>query len=388
MIARLSAWTIGLLMTSVALAQVIAPSGPSRVDSPAPGPAPAIAPAPAEQPHIDVVFCIDCSGSMGPVIEAAKQKVWAIVSQVAKAKPAPVLRIGLIGYGNADRTWRIFKLTDDLDEVYKNLMTFKDEGWGDEYVGLAVHKATTEMPWADGKQVLKLIYVVGNETARQGPAEFDYTKTAPAAIKREIIVNAIYCGDRESGQETWQEMARLADGQYAQIAAQGGVVAVQTPFDKELLDLNTRLNGTYLGYGVAGREGAANQMAQDAAAGSVGAPAAADRVAAKSSAQYYNGRWDLVDASKNKDFKLDEVKTEQLPAEMQKMTVEERKAHIAKLTAQREEVRKQIQDTAAKRDAFVKEELAKQGTTGDKALDKAVTESLKQQAEKKNFKFE
>ena len=48
---------------------------------------------PQDRPHIDVVFCIDCSGSMGPVIETAKQKVWSIVNQIAKAKPAPELRI-------------------------------------------------------------------------------------------------------------------------------------------------------------------------------------------------------------------------------------------------------------------------------------------------------
>src|SRR6476469_2506037 len=75
-----------------------------------------------DKPHIDIVFCIDCSGSMGPVIETAKQKVWAIVNQTAKAKPSPALRIGLFGYGNLDHTSRSFPMTDDLDEVYKNLM--------------------------------------------------------------------------------------------------------------------------------------------------------------------------------------------------------------------------------------------------------------------------
>src|SRR5689334_22491304 len=64
-----------------------------------------------DKPHIDIVFCIDCSGSMGPVIETAKQKVWAIVNQTAKAKPAPVLRIGLFGYGYFDKRSRAFPLT-------------------------------------------------------------------------------------------------------------------------------------------------------------------------------------------------------------------------------------------------------------------------------------
>src|SRR5258708_3541683 len=50
----------------------------------------------SEKPHIDVVFCLDCSGSMGPVIETAKQKVWSIVNEIARAKPSPILRIGLL----------------------------------------------------------------------------------------------------------------------------------------------------------------------------------------------------------------------------------------------------------------------------------------------------
>jgi len=37
---------------------------------------------PADKPHIDIVFCIDCSGSMGPVIanvrpQSNRQKIWA-----------------------------------------------------------------------------------------------------------------------------------------------------------------------------------------------------------------------------------------------------------------------------------------------------------------------
>src|SRR5687767_14004872 len=90
---------------------------------------------------IDVVFCIDCPGSMGGIIETAKQKIWRIVNEIARAKPTPRLRIGLIGYGDADRSHRMYPLSDDLDLVYQNLMTFKDEGWGDEWVGLAIGEA-------------------------------------------------------------------------------------------------------------------------------------------------------------------------------------------------------------------------------------------------------
>src|SRR4051812_1456111 len=66
-----------------------------------------------ESPHVDIVFCIDRSGSMSGVIETAKKKVWSIVNEVAKAKPSPVLRIGLIGYGSGERLTHELALTDD-----------------------------------------------------------------------------------------------------------------------------------------------------------------------------------------------------------------------------------------------------------------------------------
>lgn len=351
--------------------------------------APAAAPA-DDKPHIDIVFCIDCSGSMGPVIESAKQKVWAIVNQTAKAKPTPVLRIGLFGYGDFDKRSRAFPLTDDLDEVYKNLMTFRDERWGTEWVGWAVKRATDDMKWSEGRQVLKVIYVVGNETAHQGPDDLDYTKTAPAAIAKGIIVNAIYCGniDPTTGPPSWREMAKLADGRYMQIAGDGGVIAVNTPFDDELGKLSSKLNTTYCAYGPAGAGGQQNQAAQDQNAAGLGKHVAAERAMAKAApAQYTNARWDLVDRSRQKDFKWAEIKDEQLPEELKKLPPQERQAYVEKLGKERDAIQQQIKELASKRDAYLKEETQKKGLTGDKAFDNAIRESLKEQAQKKGYEF-
>ena len=345
---------------------------------------------PTDRPTIDVVFCIDCSGSMGGVIETAKQKVWAIVNEVAKAKPAPVLRIGLYGYGNGEGPFRKFELTDDLDEVYKNLMTFKDEGWGSEFVGLAIHRATDEMNWAQGRQVLRVIYVVGNETARQGPEQFDYAKTAPAAIAKDIVVNAIYCGDvdYQAATPTWMEIARLADGQYMEIAGEGGGIVLATPFDPQLATLNEKLNATYLGYGARAGAGAANQLAQDTNAAGLGGAVLAERAMAKSAAQYQHAGWDLVDASKQPEFDLSKIKDEDLPKEVRDLPADQRRAFIDAKSKERDAVRQQIQDLATKRNAYVAEEIKKQGLTGDAAFEEAVKKSIVKQAEEKGFTFD
>src|SRR3954470_8792571 len=88
----------------------------------------------APKPKVEVVFCLDTTGSMGGLIEGAKQKIWAICNQVASGKPTPDLRVGLVAYrdrGDAYVT-RVIDLTDDLDDIHKQLMGFRAEGGGDE----------------------------------------------------------------------------------------------------------------------------------------------------------------------------------------------------------------------------------------------------------------
>jgi hypothetical protein len=242
------------------------------------------------------------------------------------------------------------------------------------------------MKWARGKQVLKVIYVLGNETARQGPADFDYARTAPAAIKEGVLVNAIYCGN-SGGQETWREFARMADGSYLEIGGQGGAVVVKTPFDAELEKLSARLNTTYVPFGREGEVRQRNQAVQDTAAKRFGAPAAAERSLAKATDQYNARLWDLVDASREKDFDWAKVKATELPPEMQKMTVEERKAYVAKKAGERAAIQKEVRELGQKRDAFVQDEIKKQGLKTAGTFDDAVRKSLKEQAEKKGFKF-
>src|SRR6185436_8739513 len=169
-----------------------------------------------ERGKVDVVFCVDRSGSMDRVIETAKRKIWTIVNEVAQQKPTPILRIGLIGYGSADKDIKFFPLSTDLDKVYENLTTFRCDMGGDEWVGWALQQAAERMEWASERKALKMIFMVGNETAAQGREDVMYTKTAPLAIKKDISVNVIYCGKPNPEEErTWREVASLADGFYS-----------------------------------------------------------------------------------------------------------------------------------------------------------------------------
>ncbi len=332
---------------------------------------------------VDVVFAIDCSGSMGPVIETAKQKVWSIVNTMAKETPKPIIRIGLFAYGNADKDARLYDLSDDLDEVYKNLMNFKDEGWGTEWVGWAVKQATDKMKWSSEKNALKVIFVVGNETARQGPKELDYSKTAPEAIKKSIIVNAVYCATpSEKPDPTWIEMAKLADGTFVAIDQSGGSVSIETPMDKELSELSKKLNDTYIHYGDSGKTYKDNQTEQDNNSFKHGGLANDAERACQKVWSYDCSRWDLVDAMKNKDFKLEDIKKETLPKELQSKSLEELRSYIATKSKERDELQAKIKDLGEKRQKFIDEEIKKRNLDDSKSLDKNLKEIILHQMRK------
>ncbi|MEK7867119.1 MAG: vWA domain-containing protein [Planctomycetota bacterium] len=351
--------------------------------------APLAALADHERAAVDVVFCIDRSGSMSGVIQTAKEKVWAIVNDIARIRPTPVLRIGLIGYGSADTEFKSFPLTDDLDAVYGNLMTFQTDMGGDEWVGAVVGKATNEMGWSTDKDALRIIFVVGNETAMQGTPDNMYTVTVPRAIAKDIVVNAIYCGGPGPDEErTWREVAKLADGAYTVIDESGGAITIETPMDQELAELNGKLNGTYLPFGAAGAEGQANQVMQDANSHANGAASnMAQRAMAKSWDGYNCARWDLVDACAQEGFKLEEVKDEALPEEMRKMSTDERRAHIAAKKSERDALMKRINELGRSRQDFIDAKVKAEGLTQDKAFDEAVRKAVREQAARRGMAF-
>src|SRR5262249_56885078 len=80
----------------------------------------------AAKPKVEVVFCLDTTGSMGGLIDGAKAKIWAICNQIAGGKPTPDLKVGLVAYRDRgdDYITKVFDLSDDLDAIHGHLKTF------------------------------------------------------------------------------------------------------------------------------------------------------------------------------------------------------------------------------------------------------------------------
>lgn len=341
---------------------------------------------------VDLAICLDTSGSMSGLIEAAKQKLWAIVNDLALAEPTPDLRVALLTYGSpsygAETGWVRMQtpFTGDLDLVSERLFALGTAG-GAEYVGRVLQSSLAELGWTASESALKLIIVAGNESADQD-RECPFREMCGNAIARGIMVNSIYCGSvADSVAPEWREVATLADGHFASIDHNGGTVIVSTPFDDRLAELGTSLNTTYIAFGAFGAQGQARQQAEDANAQSLNSAAQAARTAAKAGKMYRNSGWDLVDASREADFDLEAVAEEDLPENIRSMTAQERRQYIDEMFARRQAVQAEIAEINRQRQAFIEDEMTKQGLDESKSFDAAVRNAIRAQAESKGFLF-
>lgn len=347
--------------------------------------------APEPPKAVDLVICLDTSGSMEGLIHAARQKLWSVVSELATAKPTPDLRLALLTYGSPghDDTGHVVlqaDLTRDLDLVSERLFALETRG-GEELVGRVVHHALANLSWTEGDAV-RILFVAGNESADQD-REKPFREQAEAAAARGIAVNAVYCGGADDGDAVgYRELAAIGNGRFASIDHDHGTVAVATPFDEELARLSREINRTYVGYGEVAEAARERQVAQDANAASAGAPAAAQRAAAKAGRLYRNASWDLVDRMDEEGFDLSQIPEEALPEELREIEPTARLAWLERKKAEREAIRDRIRELAEAREAFVREEMAKRKLDDSKSLDRALEDAIREQVAHGGFEFD
>ncbi|HEY3450786.1 MAG TPA: vWA domain-containing protein [Myxococcales bacterium] len=331
------------------------PVTPTPMAEPSPEPAQPPTPPAVERPKIDVVFALDTTSSMTGLLEGAKQKIWSMASHIAGGKPTPELRVGLVAFrdrGDAFVT-QVYPLTSNLDDVYANLRRFKAEGGGDppEDVKQALLDSMRKMAWTPGK-AMRLVFLVGDS-----PPHDDYGDQpsdgaiAAEARRRGIVVNAIRCGDLEDTASAWKSFAKATGGAFSTIGQDGGMVAVRTPMDERLRELNSRMTGTAVYYGGDKDRDAAEKRAE-------GNRAMAPEIQAES-ARYralsgYVDSNDIVTQAAQGRVKVEDVPAEALPAPMRAMAPAQRKAYVEEKKAEREKIAGEVMELSKKRDAYLK----------------------------------
>jgi hypothetical protein len=350
---------------------------------------------PVKQPLVQLAILIDTSNSMDGLIAQAKQQLWRIVNEFIAVKrdgQRPLVQVALFEYGN-DRLpaseghiLQVLPLTDDLDKVSEKLFALKTNG-GQEYCGQVIQAAVDRLKWSKSNDDLKVVFIAGNEAFTQGPV--NYAKSCKKAISKGIQINTIFCGNAAAGiNGKWKDGAVLADGSYTSIDHNARIVDIKTPYDKPLATLGVDMNKTFVPYGKQGKEGFANQARQDSNSSGVSLSNLAQRSVAKGSSNYRNDSWCLVDAVSLKNIDIAKIKTEDLPENMRKMTLAEKKKYIGEMKTKRDTINKKIMALNKQRQTYIAAEQKKLAEKGEETFDKAVVDSVRKQAEAKKFKFE
>ncbi len=349
-----------------------------------------------ENPKVDVVFVLDTTGSMGGLIQTAKEKIWSIATTMASAQQTPEIRIGLVAYRDRGDSYvtKTVDLSDDLDSVYAALMDFEADGGGDspESVNEALYNAVHNMSWSQQDQAYQVIFLVGDAPPHMDYNEVRYPEIIASALDKGIVINAIQCGDMPAAIAPWTQIASLGNGDFFQVEQAGGAVAYNTPFDEDMAELSAKLDDTRLYYGTAeekekmrGKVAATEKLHESASVASRARRGAFN--ASVGGRTNLLGENELVAAVANGTVDLNKLEEDALPEALRPMAPAEQKAFVANLADERADLQRQIRELSLDRDGYLARKVDEAGGLTD-SLDQKLYDAVKEQAGEAGLEYE
>jgi len=273
---------------------------------------------------IEIVFCLDLSGSTNGLVDDVREKMWDIINQVNSYRPAPEFKIGVVAFsrpsfGAKNSYVKILqKLTNDFDQLSHELYKLKPSiEKGDQIVGEAIRVSVKGMNWSDDADALKVIYLVGNGMVNAGGDS--YREACELALDRNIIINTLYCRTRNNVDKElpgWREIARLTGGeQYDLKIHKRTPLFITSPDVLQFRELAGRLSASYLYFGKNGNDRYKMMASNDKHALVANEMTYESRMFYKISDRYqfHQQHWDLVDFIKMTNSQLEDLQMELLP---------------------------------------------------------------------------
>jgi hypothetical protein len=353
-------------------------------------------PIPNQRPKIEVVFVLDTTGSMGGLIQAAKDNIWSIASSMASAQPAPEIKMGLVAYRDRgdDYVTRVVDLSEDLDSMYATLVDFQAAGGGDgpESVNKALYDAVNGISWSQDPDSYKVVFLVGDAPPHMDyPGEARFPEIIAQANAAGIVVNTIQCGKNSFTTQQWTQIAQLSNGRYFQVGQAGSAVAFTSPFDADIARLSAELDSTRIYYGSAeekermrAKVDAADKLKQASTTESLARRGAFNVTAGGKS--NFLGENELVDDIASGRVDLAEIEVEKLPEALVAMSPVEQRDLLVQKASKRAELEGRIQDLATQRQAFLDEKVEAAGVP-EESLDFKIYQAVREQAQKKGIEY-
>ncbi len=205
--------------------------------------------------HLDIVFAIDNTGSMGPYIEQVKMKVLEIIRTIRKEELVHYLRVGLVSYRDhppqeTSFVVKKFELTPDTDQIEASVRQMSAEGGGDgpEAVADALHMAN-RMEFK--KESAKIVILIGdapphgvepgNDGFPQGcPLGYSWEEEAKYAFDEGIVIHTVGClpeiASYVNAIATFREIAAKTKGRYFALADSSDLISLITGIAIEEVD--------------------------------------------------------------------------------------------------------------------------------------------------------
>jgi hypothetical protein len=376
------------------------------------------------QPTIEIGLLLDSSGSMGGLINKTRNTLWEVLNILDEAKKdgeVPKVSLGLYSYGNGvnpdakDEIVMISNLTSNLDELSNKFFELQASG-SYELAGATISQAVKNFSWSNDGD-FKALFLAGNETLMQG--ELTVEVAAKQAINGDIVLNTLYAQDSYTAvhtpintklpsrahiggriskiptrgpvdytdniKEEWSNLAVISGGSFAQISNNEVLPHIETPYDKQLLDLDKKLNETFVYFGPYGKLTYDRMINLDSQIGNSSGSAMVSRGRYKVGHGYNVSQWDLVDAYFNGKVKLSEVDMKTLKKELQGLNQIELLVHLNEMKTLRDEIKEETKLLYAKHKAYVDQKRKEMGKV---TIEMVMIKSLKDQLVDKGFEFQ
>ncbi|MDG2227681.1 MAG: VWA domain-containing protein, partial [Flavobacteriales bacterium] len=329
-----------------------------------------IAQQPVKGPIIELVFCLDATGSMSGLIATAKEKIWSIVSELSQTQPAPRIKLGMVFYrdrGDAYIT-KVIPMTLDIDSVYTELLAIQAGGGGDtpESVNQALHEAVSQMNWTRGNKVYKTVFLVGDCAPHMDyKNDVKYQVTCKLASEKGITLNTIKLGTQcTDAISHFKAIAECSNGEYQQLGQHAEDLVIKTPYDDSINYYSKQIDASKMYYGSSSeqsfnysRKSKAMKIYSEASSS-----ANTDRAKynmSESGRDNWFGKKELINDLIANKISLDSISEDELPAEIKKIKKANRKQYVLDKKKNRDNNLIQLKGLNLKKAEYIKAEIAK-----------------------------
>lgn len=315
-------------------------------------------------PPVDIVFCLDLSGSTNGIVDRMRNHIWDYVNIFDGSFPKADFRIGFIGFarpsfGKDNYYVKVISdLTHDIEGLTHELLKLRTQiEKGDQYVAAALRTCAQGISWNERTDAIKVVFLGGNGLVGGGG---EHIKAVQSCVEKGIIVNSVYLLNNPTmgEQKGWEDIAAMGKGQYTSMQVKFEYYENLGGFNMDrLYSLNMKLNDTYLYYGTQGKERWRMQHADDESIYKANSEGYRYRLEFRISDLYLNKNsdWDLVDLHTKNPLAIETVDRASLPDTLKYMTESDLRANVIFNKYKRKKIIAEIRQVLLEKEQLVKE---------------------------------